>query len=292
MGQGWPPCHHGGDRLRIETNLAIELRIRIGGKRAPIGQRLVPVCARWRIGPSAQIGERRFIRRHNAGAGAGFDRHVADRQPAFDAERPDGRAGIFDDMAHASSRAYPRDDGEDHVLGMDAVGQGAVDHDPHVLRLALPQGLGRQYMSNLGGADPERECAERTMGRGVTVAAHHDHAGLAEPLLRPDHVNDSLAPVGKPEQRQTRGPGVRFKDLDHTPAVRLIDRSKIVVERRDIMVRRRKGTIGSTHLQPSFPEHAKGVARTVVDEMAIDMQQRGAVRTLSLIHISEPTRPY
>ena len=35
----------------------------------------------------------------DAGASADFDRHVADCQPPFDAERPDRRAGIFDDVA-------------------------------------------------------------------------------------------------------------------------------------------------------------------------------------------------
>jgi hypothetical protein len=137
--------------------------------------------------------------------------------------------------------------------------------------LALPQGLGRQHMTDFRGADAERECAECTMGRGVAVATHHDHAGLAQPLLRPDDVHDSLAPVRKSEQRQARGLGVRFQVLDDSPAVRLIDRSKIVAQRRNVMVRRRKGAVRSTHLQSFFLQHAERVARTVVDEMAIDM---------------------
>ena len=226
-----------------------------------------------------QIREGGVVGRHHAGAGAGFDRHVADRQPPFDAERPDGRAGIFDDVAHAARGADPGDDGEDHVLGVDAGGQRAVDDDPHVLRLALPQGLGRQHVTDLGSADAERERAERTMGRGVTVAADHDHAGLAEPLLRPDDVHNSLPPVAQPEQRQARGLCVCFQVFDNPPAVRLIDRSEIMAERRDVMVRRREGAVGPPHRQPFLLQHAEGVTRTVVDEMAIDMQQRGAVRT-------------
>ncbi len=171
----------------------------------------------------------------------------------------------------AARRAYPGDDGENHVLGVDAGAERAVDDDPHVLWLALPQGLGRQHVTDLGSADAERERAERPMGRGVTVAADHDHAGLAEPLLRPNHVHNSLPPVAQPEQCQACCLGVCFQIFDNSPAVRLIDRSEIMGERRDVMVRRCKGAVGPPYSQPLFLQHAEGITRAVVDEMAIDM---------------------
>ena len=45
------------------------------------------------------------------------------------------------------------------------------------------------------------------------------------------------------------------------------------------MVRRRKGAVGPPHRQPFLLQHAEGITRTVVDEMAIDMQQCRAIRT-------------
>jgi hypothetical protein len=93
-------------------DIAIELRIGIGAERAPIGDRLVPLGALGSIGPAMEIREGGVVGRYHAGAGAGFDRHVADRQPPFDAERLDGRAGIFDDVPRASRGAYPGDSGE------------------------------------------------------------------------------------------------------------------------------------------------------------------------------------
>jgi hypothetical protein len=44
------------------------------------------------------------------------------------------------------------------------------------------------------------------------------------------------------------------------------------------MVWRREGAVGSPHREPLFLQHAEGVNRTVVDKVAIDMKQRGAVR--------------
>ncbi len=134
-------------------------------------------------------------------------------------------------------------------------------------------------MTDLGSADAERQRAERAMGRGVTIAADHDHAGLAEPLLRPDDVHNALPPVAQPEQRHPCGLGVCFQVFDDAAAVRLIDRGKIVAERRDVMVRRREGSVGPPHREPLLLQHPEGIARSVVDEMAIDMQQRGAIRT-------------
>src|SRR3546814_14147855 len=80
----------------------------------------------------------------------------------------------------------------------------AVHRDPHVLRRPLDQRLGGQDVLDLGGADAEGERAERTVRRGVAVAADDRHAGLGQPLLRPDDVDDALTDVVYREVRANR----------------------------------------------------------------------------------------
>ena len=136
-----------------------------------------------------------LVGRDQAGAGAALDRHVADGHAPFHGQRLDRLAGIFDDMAGAAGGADLADDGEDDVLGGDAVGQLAVDAHPHVLGLVLDQRLGGEHMLDLGGADAVRQRAEGAVGRGVAVAADDGRAGQGEALLRPDDVDDALALV-------------------------------------------------------------------------------------------------
>ena len=82
---------------------------------------------------------------------------------------------------------------QDDVLGADARGEAAVDADLVGLRVALEQRLGREHHLDLAGADPERQGPERAVRAGVRVAADDRHAGLGEPELRPDDVDDALA---------------------------------------------------------------------------------------------------
>jgi hypothetical protein len=77
---------------------------------------------------------------------------------------------------------------------------------------ALPQALGRQHVSDLGRANAERQRAQCPMRRGVTVATHNHHARLANPLLRPDDVHNSLPLVIQGKQSQASGGCVRPPD--------------------------------------------------------------------------------
>ena len=104
-------------------------------------------------------------------------------------------AGIFDDMAGAAGSADLADDGEDDVLGGDAVFQRAVDAHPHVLGLLLDQRLGGEHVLDLARADAVGERAEGAVGRGVGIAADDGGARQREALLGPDHMHDALAAV-------------------------------------------------------------------------------------------------
>ena len=96
-------------------------------QRLPVAQRHVPGRALRRARAALDVVEGLLVRRDQAGAGAAFDRHVADRHAAFHRQRADRFAGIFDDIAGAAGGADLADDGEDDVLGGDAGRQLAVD---------------------------------------------------------------------------------------------------------------------------------------------------------------------
>ena len=116
-----PQVTIGGRCGGVEPDLAVEVRALVGAAAcASSATRLVPGAALRRHRAALEIGEGRLVRRDQAGAGAAFDRHVADRHAAFHRERADGVAGIFDDVAGAAGGADLADDGEDDVLGGDA----------------------------------------------------------------------------------------------------------------------------------------------------------------------------
>ena len=114
-----------------------------------------------------QVGEGGLVRGDHAGAGARLDRHVADGHPGLHRELLDGGAAVLDDVALPAAGADLRDDGEDQVLGGDALGQFAVDGDGHGLERAMRQRLGGQHVLDLAGADAEGQRAEGAVGGGV-----------------------------------------------------------------------------------------------------------------------------
>ena len=100
--------------------------------------------------------------------------------------------GVLEHVAGATADADARDEVEDDVLGRDTRSELAVH--AHLVRAgrSLEQGLGRQHHLDLGRADAERERPERTMGRGVRVAAHDGHARLRQAQLGADDMDDAL----------------------------------------------------------------------------------------------------
>ena len=114
----------------------------------------------WGEAAAFEVGEGRFVRRDHAGAGTGFDAHVADGHAAFHGERADGGAGIFDDMSGGTVGTDAADDVENDVFRGDAKGEIAFNVDAKSLRLALRQGLGGHDVLDLAGADAEGQRTE------------------------------------------------------------------------------------------------------------------------------------
>ena len=95
-----------------------------------------------------------------AAAGAPFDAHVADGHPLVHRHAVEDFARVFVGEADAAVDAQAADDVQDHVLGVDAGPQAAVDLDAADFGPAEGQRLRGQHVGDLAGADAERDVAE------------------------------------------------------------------------------------------------------------------------------------
>ncbi len=188
-----PPGDERAELAGVDDDLGVERRVVVGDQRAPVGDGGVPVLRPRAPSVAAlDVGEGRLVGGDHPGAGAGLDRHVADRHPRLHAQAPDGLAAVLQHVALAAAGADPGDHGQDQVLGGDALGQRALHGDRHRLEGLERQRLGGQHVLDLGGADAEGQRAEGAVGGGVRVAAHDRHARLGQAQLRADHVHDAL----------------------------------------------------------------------------------------------------
>ena len=84
-----------------------------------------------------QVGKGNVVRRNHASAGAGFDRHVANRHALVHVQSFDSRSAVFDDMPGATIYTNFTDDRQDQVLGSNARAEAAIDRNRHGPGLAL-----------------------------------------------------------------------------------------------------------------------------------------------------------
>ncbi|MNS35536.1 hypothetical protein D3C72_676960 [compost metagenome] len=183
-------------------------------QRAPVGHGLVPLHALRRVRTTLHIFERHIVHGHQAGAGASFDRHVADGHAAFHRQVADGGPGELHGVARTAGRADLADDGQHDVLGGAAARQLAFHTDQHVLGLLAQQRLRGQHVFHLRRADAMCQCAERAVRAGMRIAADHGHARQRGALLRPDHVDDALAVIGHLELGDAEGVAVGVQRID------------------------------------------------------------------------------
>ena len=216
---------------------------RVGRQRRPFLDRAVELRALRRIGPALEIGEGRLVRRDHAAARAGLDRHIAQRQPPFDRQRPDRRAGEFDGVAGRAVGADMGDDRQHDVLGRNAGRCDAIDGDAHARRLLLPDRLRHQHMRHFGGADAEGVGAERAVGRGVAVAADDQQARQGQALLGADDMHDALPGIVQAEQLDAVLRGILL-DLAHHPRQLGIGDVAPRAARRHVMVGDAEGQAG------------------------------------------------
>uniref|UniRef100_A0A0N4Z3R2 BZIP domain-containing protein n=1 Tax=Parastrongyloides trichosuri TaxID=131310 RepID=A0A0N4Z3R2_PARTI len=156
------PCDHRLDGGGVDAHHLVVGRARIAGQGTPVGDRRLEGRASRRMGAAFQPGEGRLVRGDQAGAGARLDRHVADGHPPRHVQVADGLTGVFDDEAGRPIGADPADDRQNQILGRDPETERPLHLDQHRSGALLHQGLGRQNMFDLGGADAEGQGAEGT----------------------------------------------------------------------------------------------------------------------------------
>jgi hypothetical protein len=110
------------------------------------------------------------------------------------------RASVLHGVAGPGRGSEARDQREDQVLGGHAAGERAVQSHSHLLQALLAHGLRGERVRALGGADSERQRAQRAVRAGVTVPADHGDAGEHEPELRADDVHDPLPRLADVEE--------------------------------------------------------------------------------------------
>ena len=179
-------------------------------------------------------------------------------------------------MAGAPGGADLADNREDHILGADPGAEAAIDLDQHVFGGGLDQGLGGEHVLDLGGADAKGERAHRAMRRGVAVAADDRHARLAQPLLRPDDVDDALVDAVDREIGDAELLHIALQGVDLQPRFRVVD-AAAAIARRHVVVGHRHRRVGPANLAAGELQPFEGLRRRdLVDQVKIDVDQVGA----------------
>src|SRR5690606_40753472 len=125
-----------------------------------------------------------------------------------------------------------------HVLCPDARSGPSVEDDTHRLGLAFPARLGRKGLQQIRGADADCICAEGTVRRCVRIVADHDRAGLYQPELRSDDMNDALARMGHSKALESVRAVVALKRCDDFPVLVVAygSESRIAIDRRHVVI--------------------------------------------------------
>src|SRR5690606_14695571 len=140
------------DVLGADHDDVVVVAAGVGGQRAPGGDGLVPRLALGAVRPALEVVEGRLVRVDVAAARAALDRHVADGHPLFHAHRVEDVAGVLVGVADAALHAEFADDVQDHVLGVHAGRQLAVDLDAPQLGPRHRQRLRGQHVADLAAA--------------------------------------------------------------------------------------------------------------------------------------------
>ena len=220
-----------------------------------------------------------LIRSDQTSACAAFDCHVTDSHTAFHRQIADRFAAIFDDVASAASGASCADHSQSDVFRGHTRHQFASDFHFHVLRLLLDERLGRQNVLNFGRADAVCQCAERTVGCSVAVAANNSHARKRPALLWANDVHDALTNVGHGVVVDTKFFGVLVERSNLNTAVFGHGRGISTVQSgRNVVIRNSDGLFRSPHFATSHTQTFECLRRGhFVNEVAIDIQKTSAV---------------
>ena len=205
------PGHIRFEIFSLDGHFLVEHGVIVGFQRLPVFDGFVPHFAFRRVRAALQVFERHFVRRDHAGAGACFDRHVADGHACVHRQFLDGFAAIFDDVPLAATSADLCDNRKNNVFCGDALRQLTFDIHGHGLERLQAQGLRCHNMFDFGGADADGHGTERAVRGSVRIAAHDRHARLRQSQYRRERVHHALIGVSQRAQTYAEILAVLFK---------------------------------------------------------------------------------
>ncbi len=177
-------------------------------------------------------------------------------------------------MAGATADADARDQRQDQILRRDAGRQAAIDAHLAGSRPRLQQALAGEDVLDLARADAEGQRAEGTVRRGVAVATDDRHPGLRQPEFRPDDMDDAAMGARHAMQGDAELGGIRLHLPDLRRRQRVGDRH-VQRGRRNRVIHRGDGPLGTTHLQPALAKTAESLWRGhLVHEVEVDVEDR------------------
>lgn len=276
------PGHRGCDRGAVDQQLAIEARVGVGDQRAPVGDSPIEQRPLRREAAARQELERGVVGRDHADLRAEFDRQVAQREPAFDAERAHGRASIFDCVADPRRGTGARKQVQGQVLGGHAGWQGPFEPHAHAVRLALGQGLCRQHMGALGRADAEGQSEPRPPLVQVWLSPQTSVLpGSTMPSSGP--MTCTMPWPGSPQIEEAHAGRLRAV-LQGLPQRGTCSMGATVAhrQRRHRVVCRGEGQVGALDVHAALGHVSqRRRAGEVVQQVAVDVQQGPAVAQIA-----------
>ena len=259
----------------IELDDGIKLGAVVALERLPVFDSRIPVGTLGGKRTALQVVEGCLIRRNHPRLGTHLDGHVADGHPLFHGQGGNGLTAELHHIAGATGGAGLADNGQDDVLGADALSHLPLDLDFHGLGTGLLQGLGRQHMFHFRGADAEGQGAEGAVGGGMGVAADDGGARQRQADLRAHDVHHTLPLVTEAIQRHTEVGTVLDQGL-HLHARHLTGGGDVAALGRDVVIHCGPGAIRATHLASLFAQAIKGLrAGHFVSQVAVDVDDRG-----------------
>ena len=189
-------------------------------------------------------------------------------------EAADGGAGIFDGMPDGPRGADLGDDGEDDVLGEDALGEPPSTAILSVLGFCCQSDWVASTCPTSEAPMPKASAPSAPWVEVWRIAAHQGEARLGQALLGTDDVDDALARVAQVEDGHPVLGRVERDQLDHAARLGIGDRRDVAACRRHVMVRCSEGALGPAQLETPLGQDLEGMARAVVDQVAVDVEER------------------
>lgn len=147
---------------------------------------------------------------------------------------------------------------QDYVFGIDAGAQLAVDVDSADLQFAEGDCLGRKHVTDLAGADSERDRAERAMRGSVGVSAGDRGSWLGDPLLGSNDMHNSLVAGGDIKISDSKLVAIFPQRLDHRVGQGIGKWFLALVGRHNV-IHRGEGAMRIANLESELANHRKGL---------------------------------